>query len=152
DDHVLVPADLALDHRLGPDDAARRPSRRGRDRAGHRGPARAAVVASRVSTLAEDTHGLLSLVRQPSSWSGRRGSNPRHRAWEARTLPAELRPLVLRRWTILAARLRAGQDLPRISRSTSSRWPSISARVAASRFSRSSGSVFEGRTLKCQSS
>ena len=27
------------------------------------------------------------------SWSGRRESNPRHSAWEADTLPAELRPL-----------------------------------------------------------
>jgi hypothetical protein len=26
-------------------------------------------------------------------WSGRRGSNPRHSAWEADTLPAELLPL-----------------------------------------------------------
>src|SRR5207245_262863 len=28
-----------------------------------------------------------------TTWSGRRESNPRHRAWEARTLPTELRPL-----------------------------------------------------------
>src|SRR3989442_8835970 len=27
------------------------------------------------------------------NWSGQRESNPRHRAWEARTLPAELCPL-----------------------------------------------------------
>src|SRR5262245_51106879 len=28
----------------------------------------------------------------PLIWSGRRDSNPRHTAWEAVTLPAELRP------------------------------------------------------------
>ena len=28
-------------------------------------------------------------------WSGRRGSNPRHSAWEADTLPTELRPLAI---------------------------------------------------------
>jgi hypothetical protein len=40
---------------------------------------------------------------------------------------------------------------PRIIASTSSRFCSISARLAIdSRFSRSSGSVFEPRTLKCQ--
>ena len=35
--------------------------------------------------------------------------------------------------------------------STSSRFCSISSGVVASRFSRSSGSVFDARTLKCQS-
>src|SRR5207253_11490663 len=34
------------------------------------------------------------------SWSGRRDSNPRHRAWEARTLPTELRPLET--WVMIA--------------------------------------------------
>ena len=29
----------------------------------------------------------------PGKWSGRRGSNPRHRPWQGRTLPAELLPL-----------------------------------------------------------
>ncbi len=29
-------------------------------------------------------------------WSGQRGSNPRHQAWEACTLPAELCPLIQR--------------------------------------------------------
>ncbi len=29
----------------------------------------------------------------PGRWSGRRGSNPRHRPWQGRTLPAELLPL-----------------------------------------------------------
>src|SRR3954471_6496684 len=32
----------------------------------------------------------LSVLRR---WSGRRGSNPRHSAWEADTLPTELLPL-----------------------------------------------------------
>src|SRR5207302_9889066 len=40
----------------------------------------------------------------------------------------------------------------RISERTSSRFRSISSCERASRFSRSSGSVFDGRTLKCQSS
>ena len=39
----------------------------------------------------------------------------------------------------------------RMSASTSSRFSSISASERASRFSRRSGSVFDGRTLKCQS-
>ena len=39
-----------------------------------------------------------------------------------------------------------------ISASTSSRLRSISSRERASRLRRSSGSVFDGRTLKCQSS
>jgi hypothetical protein len=39
----------------------------------------------------------------------------------------------------------------RISATTSSRFFSISSGVIASRFSRSSGSVLDGRTLKCQS-
>ena len=39
----------------------------------------------------------------------------------------------------------------RISASTSSRFAAIISGVVASRFSRSSGSVFDGRTLKCQS-
>ena len=30
---------------------------------------------------------------QEGKWSGRRGSNPRHSAWEADTLPTELLPL-----------------------------------------------------------
>ena len=38
-----------------------------------------------------------------------------------------------------------------INASTSSRFRSISSCVTASRFSRSSGSVFDARTLKCQS-
>ena len=42
-------------------------------------------------------------------------------------------------------------DYPRITSSTSSRFFSISSGVVASRLSRSSGSVFEPRTLKCQS-
>ena len=29
-----------------------------------------------------------------AKWSGQRGSNPRHQAWEACTLPAELCPLM----------------------------------------------------------
>ena len=40
----------------------------------------------------------------------------------------------------------------RISASTSSRFSSMSSAESASRFRRSSGSVFDGRTLKCQSS
>src|ERR1700676_2746125 len=41
--------------------------------------------------------GLLSTVRKslglvPEDWSGRRDSNPRHRPWQGRTLPAELLP------------------------------------------------------------
>src|SRR4051794_15980971 len=39
---------------------------------------------------------------------------------------------------------------PRISASTSSRLVPIVSGVLASRFSRSNGSVFDGRTLKCQ--
>ena len=35
----------------------------------------------------------LDSLREPSDWSGRRGSNPRHPAWEADTLPTELLPL-----------------------------------------------------------
>ena len=35
---------------------------------------------------------VLFCLSSGSSWSGRRGSNPRHQAWEACTLPAELRP------------------------------------------------------------
>jgi hypothetical protein len=31
----------------------------------------------------------------PSSWSGRRDSNPQHSAWEADALPIELRPHVV---------------------------------------------------------
>jgi len=41
-------------------------------------------------------------------------------------------------------------DQPRITASTSSRLRSISSCVIASRFSRSIGSVFDARTLKCQ--
>jgi hypothetical protein len=40
--------------------------------------------------------GPVGLLRQPSrprGWSGQRDSNPRHQAWEACTLPAELCPL-----------------------------------------------------------
>ena len=40
----------------------------------------------------------------------------------------------------------------RMTPSTSSRFASINSCESASRFSRSSGSVFDGRTLKCQSS
>ena len=43
-------------------------------------------------------------------------------------------------------------DQPRMMESTSSRRRSMSDSVYASRFSLSSGSVFEPRTLKCQSS
>ncbi len=32
------------------------------------------------------------MVRAGRKWSGRRGSNPRHLAWEASTLPTELHP------------------------------------------------------------
>src|SRR5829696_2370389 len=46
--------------------------------------------------------------------------------------------------------LAAGHE--RITSSTSSRFSSISSSERASRFSRNSGSVLEGRTLKCQSS
>jgi hypothetical protein len=42
-------------------------------------------------------------------------------------------------------------DQDRISATTSSRLAAISSGVVASRFRRSSGSVFDGRTLKCQS-
>jgi len=45
-----------------------------------------------------------------------------------------------------------GDRQPRMTARTSSRRRSMSARLAASRFSRSRGSVFDGRTLKCQSS
>ena len=40
--------------------------------------------------------GPVGFLRQPSrprGWSGQRDSNPRHQAWEACTLPAELCPL-----------------------------------------------------------
>ena len=50
-------------------------------------------------------------------------------------------------------RRRSGADQPRISPSTSSRFSFMcSSEAIDSRFRRSSGSVFEGRTLKCQSS
>ena len=76
-----------------------------------------------------------------------------------RTRDTELGKLVLyqlsyarSRLTILASGGEGGQGVQaRTSASTSSRRRSISARENASRFSRSSGSVFEGRTLKCQS-
>jgi hypothetical protein len=38
--------------------------------------------------------------------SGRRGSNPRHSAWEADTLPTELRPRVARTLPLLENRLK----------------------------------------------
>ena len=38
--------------------------------------------------------------------SGRRGSNPRHSAWEADTLPTELRPHVARTLPLLENRLK----------------------------------------------
>ena len=44
-------------------------------------------------------------------WSGRRGSNPRHSAWEADTLPTELLPLG--RAAILAPDLDGGNALGR---------------------------------------
>lgn len=37
-------------------------------------------------------------------WSGRRGSNSRHLAWEANTLPAELRPHSIRGCLLFIAR------------------------------------------------
>ena len=37
--------------------------------------------------------GLLRQPSRPRGWSGQRDSNPRHQAWEACTLPAELCPL-----------------------------------------------------------
>ena len=53
----------------------------------------------------------------------------------------------------LLERLLRGGRHPRINPSTSSRRRSMSSRETNdSRFSRSSGSVFDGRTLKCQSS
>src|SRR5687767_5968523 len=33
------------------------------------------------------------MLKRVKKWSGRRGSNPRHSAWEADTLPTELLPL-----------------------------------------------------------
>ena len=118
-------------------------------------------------------------------WSGRRGSNPRHRAWEARVLPLNYSRTVgccvtwvaespglpasqrgdlrvpRRRISVTATQTNSGYPgypgnsgdpaYPRISCNTSSRRFSMSSGVAASRLRRSSGSVFEGRTLKCQS-
>jgi hypothetical protein len=48
--------------------------------------------------------GPVGLYRQPSrprGWSGQRDSNPRHQAWEACTLPAELCPLNAQRVCII---------------------------------------------------
>jgi hypothetical protein len=93
-------------------------------------------------------------------WSGRPGSNRRHRAWEARVLPLNYSrsqglSLILPRATVRVTeawglRPETRHD-PLITPSTSSRLVIISSGVLASRFSRSSGSVFEPRTLKCQS-
>jgi hypothetical protein len=43
-------------------------------------------------------------------WSGRRDSNPRHSAWEADTLPAELLPLGAER--VIADRARGADRCP----------------------------------------
>ena len=44
----------------------------------------------------------LNHVRDDESWSGRRDSNPRHQAWEACTLPTELRPPSRQRCLIIS--------------------------------------------------
>lgn len=51
-----------------------------------------------------------------SKWSGRRGSNPRHLAWEANTLPAELRPHSIRECLLFIARPSKDQAPFRIER------------------------------------
>src|SRR4030095_10801725 len=105
--------DLALDDGLGADHArgaghrggsdGRRGSRAARGGGsggvGRGGPGpRCALWLIRLRFwLAENSHARppprTDVVPGPGAeWSGRRGSNPRHRAWEARTLPAELRP------------------------------------------------------------
>ena len=67
----------------------------------------------------------------------------------AELLPRQLR-IVIHSDQRVRPRLRDAV-YPRMTSSTSSRFRSISSGVFASRLRRSSGSVFEPRTLKCQS-
>ena len=91
--------------------------------------------------------------RERERWSGLRGSNPSN--WLGK--PGHYHYAKPARRTMLAHRalgLRprpARLSQPLMNSSTSSRFRSISSGVTASRFNRSIGSVFDGRTLKCQS-
>src|SRR5579863_432918 len=84
---------LALDPGAGGDDGDRGAPRAARQVAGRRvargGPG---LTGGRVA--AKDWHGRVPVgwLGNEVEWSGQRDSNPRHQAWEACTLPAELCP------------------------------------------------------------
>src|SRR5690606_38688551 len=63
-----------------------------------------------------------------SGWSGRRDSNPRHSAWEADALPAELLPHARSVLTF-----RRDQDAPRTDSASASPWVADPARVVVGR-------------------
>ena len=89
-------------------------------------------------------------------WSGLRGSNPCPRLGKPLyyhcTKPAsDDRGALLKGSRAFESRRDPVSYYERISASTSSRLFAINAGVVASRLSRSSGSVFDGLTLKCQS-
>ena len=53
------------------------------------------VKITRDCSIKGKHHGTGDVAEVIEKWSGRRGSNPRHSAWEADTLPTELLPLTL---------------------------------------------------------
>jgi hypothetical protein len=103
-----------------------------------------------------------ALASVSEGWSGLRGSNPCPRLGKPLYYHCTKPALTVRlkadtTYLVLTVRLKAdttyGREVyhARISPITSSRFRAINSGVFASRFSRSSGSVFDGRTLKCQS-
>jgi hypothetical protein len=84
----------------------------------------------------------------PSSWLGK----PEHYHYAKPARRARPTPPRAGHSPASVAETVVGTRYWRMNASTSSRLASITSAVVASRFSRSSGSVFDGRTLKCQSS
>src|SRR5207244_2999726 len=88
------------------------------------------------------------LITRMGGLSGLRGSNPCPRL--GKPLYYHCTKPALRSAEAFALH-EALLSYDRISATTASRFASINRALVASRFNRSSGSVFDGRTLKCQS-